>query len=95
MCSYLPDWSPDGSRIAFTCVVNDNPEVCAVNADGSGRRRLTSSPGFDGHPSWSPDGRKIAFASVRDGGGRIYLMDADGGNQVRLTSGPDSDELPE
>ena len=51
-----------------------------MNADGGGRRRLTSSTGED-YPGWSPDGRKIAF--VRDGG--VYVVNADGSQERRLT----------
>ena len=56
-----------------------------MNADGSGQRRLTRTPGHDGFPAWSPDGRKIAFLSIRDGKGEVYVVDADGSQQRNLT----------
>ena len=72
-----PDWSPDGKRIAFMSQVpegTDNYEVFVINADGSGLRRLTTSPGSDGWPAWSPDGTKIAFSSQRDDCGYAASM---------------------
>ena len=80
-----PDWSPDGSKIAFDGTrrwrgpaSTTSSGVFVVNADGSERRRLTQR---GGSPSWSPDGRKIAF----DRDGEIYVMNADGSRQRRLT----------
>ena len=32
---FYPDWSPDGSKIAFISQRDCNPEVYVVNADGS------------------------------------------------------------
>ena len=63
-----PDWSPDGSMVAF----DDGAVVCtpdwfgqaghvyAVNADGSGHRRLSTGNGTELTPDWSPDGRHVA-----------------------------------
>ena len=50
-----------------------------MNADGSGQKRLTSSPGDDFGSAWSPDGKKIAFKSNRTGRYQIYVMSSDGG----------------
>src|SRR5215212_11283588 len=37
-----PDWSPDGSRLAFTRCPNEKPcRLMIVNADGSGLRAVT------------------------------------------------------
>ncbi len=90
----LPDWSPDGTKVAFVSYRNDNVDIYVMNADGSDVTRLTDVEGEDGTPFWSPDGTKIVFTSARDGNAEIYVMDADGGNQTRLTDNPSTDELP-
>ncbi len=36
-------------------------EIATVNADGTGRRRLTRNVSFEGYPAWSPSGDSIAF----------------------------------
>ena len=63
---FVPDWSPDGTRIAFTrvvyiCRVCDQDEVFSVNVDGSDARPVTTEWGSEhSNPSWSPDGTMIA-----------------------------------
>jgi len=61
-----PDWSPDGTRIAFartvwSCGSCDADQIFSVAADGSDARQITSDPSFDGsHPVWSPKGDRFA-----------------------------------
>jgi TolB protein len=62
---YAPEWSPDGSRIAFVSVRDGNPEVYVMNADGSSPFRLTFDEAIDTNPTWSPDGTRLAFQSDR------------------------------
>ena len=74
-----PAWSPDGSRIAFTCEIDlNNLDVCAINRDGTGLVRLTNDPAADWSPVWSPDGTRIAFSAGRFGGDVLALMNDDG-----------------
>ena len=62
-----PAWFPDGGRIAFDCQVESgNWDICAINADGTGRVRLTTDPGLDFGAAFSWDGR-MAFATTRFG----------------------------
>lgn len=56
-----------------------------MNADGTGARQLTNSPGDDDDPYWSPDGQHIAFQSVRDGDEEVYVANADGSDVRQLT----------
>ncbi len=80
-----PEWSPDGTKIAFTSV----DDIVVMDADGSDRTVLASAQSQDWHPTWSPDGSKIAFTSNRTTGDPnvfdLYVMDADGSNVQRLT----------
>jgi Tol biopolymer transport system component len=94
--NYSPAWSPDGRRIAFTSMRSSNADVYVMNADGSGRTRLTTDPASDSWPTWSPDGSQIAFMSNRDGStnSEIYVMSANGGAATNLTASPGNDNSP-
>ena len=71
-----------------------NVEVYVMNADGSGKRRLTRNRERDFALAWSPDGRKIAFHSAHDGNFEVYVVNADGSGQRRLTRNAASDGGP-
>ena len=99
----MASWSPDGKRIAYVGSVDvqresdRTQEIFVMNADGSGKRRLTSNNVADFYPAWSPDGRRIVFARLVDAGAggqeaAIVVTDADGkGERVvaRETSATD------
>ncbi len=60
-------FSPDSKELCFTAIT-DRPEATTTNADlftvslaGGEPRRITTNPGFDGHPIYSPDGHSIAY----------------------------------
>ena len=91
---YYPDWSPDGTRIAFESNRDGNWEIYVMNHDGSDVQRLTDDPGNDLMPAWSPDGSLLAFQTDRDGNWEIYLMSADGSNPIRVTNNDWKDSEP-
>jgi TolB protein len=64
-----PDWSPDGTKLAYESAEN----IVVASADGSGQRTLTQGTA----PAWSPDGRSIAFAR----GGSVYIVGTDGSGE--------------
>ena len=79
-----PDWSPDGTKIAFASDRNgDRTQIYVMDADGKNVIRLTDGREWKGDPDWSPDGRMIAF-SVGDREDYIAVMDADGRNREKL-----------
>ncbi|TDC90149.1 hypothetical protein E1285_15215 [Actinomadura sp. 7K507] len=56
-----PEWSPDGSRIAFTRGESEHSSIWVMNADGSGARAVTTGGRDDMDPAWSPDGHWICY----------------------------------
>jgi Tol biopolymer transport system component len=84
-----PEYSPDGSRIAYKHLGPVGlPQVWVMNADGSEQRQLTTLGG--GQPSWSPDGRRIVFSRedwTRDAPdlGVLWVIDVETGVERQLT----------
>lgn len=62
-------------------------ELYIMRADGSGQRRLTRTPGYDGGPFFSADGERIVWRRFEEGGleADIYTMRTDGSDVRRLT----------
>src|ERR687894_52395 len=80
-----PDWSPDGTKIAFD---RDGNAILIINADGSGERDIDCCGGIF-QPSWSPDGTKLAYIIEEDiCDQEIYVINADGSGKRRLTNLP-------
>lgn len=87
--SLTPRWSPDGSRIAFTCFAPLNglvsAQICMYSLDSS---KVVAFPRFRGTnitPAWSPDGTQIIFSSSMQGNPELYVSDINGGRPKRLT----------
>src|SRR5229473_3572700 len=87
--SLTPRWSPDASRIAFTCFASANgvvsPQICMYSMDAG---KVVSFPRFRGTnsaPAWSPDGSQIMFSSSMLGNPELFVVDANGGRPKRLT----------
>jgi Tol biopolymer transport system component len=62
-------------------------EIYVMRADGSGQRRLTNVPGYDGGPFFSPDGSRIVWRRFDTKGliADVWTMKLDGTDQRQIT----------
>jgi dipeptidyl aminopeptidase/acylaminoacyl peptidase len=80
-----PQFSPDGSRIAFITSLSGTPQLWLIPAQGGYPRAVTGHDDPVAGARWSPDGR-LAYA-VAPGGGysaRLYLVDAEGSDRIAI-----------
>jgi Tol biopolymer transport system component len=100
--SYSPDgqWIVFSSmRDAYSRTLNDadkkrledNPsyfaEIYIMRADGSGQKRLTSVPGYDGGPFFTHDGKRIVWRRFDEQGliANVFTMNLDGSGVKQIT----------
>jgi Tol biopolymer transport system component len=88
-----PEWSPDGSRVAFAGVTSGGDRryhLYVVSARAKRLRQLVPDEVAAVRPSWSPDGRQIAFA----GGSGLMVVPVSGGTSTTLQALPDA-QIPD
>lgn len=87
--SLTPRWSPDDSRIAFTCfepfrrVVS--AQICMYSMITNRLISFPRFPGTNSSPAWSPDGSQLAFMASVQGDPEIYVTNSYGLQMHRLT----------
>jgi Tol biopolymer transport system component len=69
----VPSWRPDGRKVAYTRLSDDNPEVRALDIDSGEPPRLLARGAF--RAKWSPDGERVFYLQVEEHAGpdRIVL----------------------
>ena len=64
-----PQWSPDGSRLAFVSDRANHSFVAVYDFTAKSLSYLDPTVDRDSNPAWSPDGKQIAFLRQPAGGG--------------------------
>lgn len=98
-----PSFSPDGVQVAFTRAYRhrpysmggwtwDNYDVCVINRDGTGLRRVTSHNYYQaGSPCFADGGQTLVFCAEGDGPGAqmsLFSVRADGSQEPKPLTAP-------
>ncbi len=91
----LPNWSPDGKRIAFCGNEPGRPwKIYIISADGGIPQQAMPEEQNECDPSWAPDGNSLAFGDLfavgRSSTTAIHVLDI---QSQRVTTLPGSDGL--
>jgi TolB protein len=82
---FLPTWSPDGKRIAYTLLEEGRFSISCY--DLASRKDVRVVRGASS-PAWSPDGSRLLFVRFQKKTVTLGLISPDGSNEVWLTKGP-------
>lgn len=100
--SLEPNFSPDGSKIAFTAGPHcdfscSGTDIYVMDAGGGGETNLTPNDERHFQPVFSPDGTEISFTSNTINGTQhdIFTMNADGTGRTSLTDDAAMDANPD
>ena len=92
---FWPSWSPDGTRVVFAAIRNEDWGIWSVDADGSNEHMILggTGAGYVDNPVWSPDGTLIAFVgnlAINDYSPEdaLYVMRWDGTGVTAIAHAP-------
>ena len=91
-----PQWSPDGSKIAFVKIIlGQAPALYCMNADGSECNKLLDNT-LCQSPSWSPDGKSLIFIGNYGNPNSldIYRLEIDKGVPEKILSYDGQESTP-
>jgi Tol biopolymer transport system component len=89
-----PRWSPDYKQIVFTLSEGaGGGGVYVMNADGTGRKQITTTGSSTRNASWSPNGEWVVFTAAAPGGsdGEIFIVGAAGTSLMQMTNNNSED----
>jgi len=84
--SILPQFSPEGNRIAYLSFKDRFPFLYVLDLTSGRSTVLSKDVGMNVSPAWAPDGNQLAIALSKDANAELYFVNPDGSGKRRLTN---------
>jgi PAS domain-containing protein len=78
-------WSPDGTRVVYTALVDGNFELMSLDVNSRRTTRMASSPSHEWSPSFARDTGAFIFCSDRDGTPASWMLARGAHEPVRVS----------
>lgn len=92
---WLPDWSPDGTKIAFTSYRTGSYDLWIMQANGNAQTPWVATGSWDDYGRWAPDGQRLSLSTTANTQGvpnsEIFVRRPDGSLQ-QVTHSPAEDQ---
>ena len=82
-----PDFSPDGTKVAFSGMRNGVTDVFVVDLASRAITNVTNDPLADYAPTWTPDGRALIVTTRLSGNEKLFRVEVADGKRTQLTFG--------
>lgn len=92
--SILPEFSPDGGKIAYVSFKDRFPFLYVLDVASGKSTAISKKSGLNVSPTWAPDGKSLAMVLSKDTNSEIYLKDLNGDNYQRITNEKGTDTSP-
>ncbi|PIE34360.1 Tol-Pal system beta propeller repeat protein TolB [candidate division KSB3 bacterium] len=89
-----PAVSPDGTRVAYTSYIDNNPDLYVLSLETLKPERIAMFAGLNFSADWAPDNQTLAVTLSKDGNPELYLLDSFSQDIVRLTENSWNDLSP-
>ena len=83
----IPQWSPDGGRIAYRGSPDGDNDLFTMRPDGTGVKRLTDWRSGVSNFNWSPSGRRLVVERSTERLQEIYTMKRNGSDKRLIYEG--------
>jgi len=89
-----PSWSPDGTKLAYSAMIDGNRQIVVYDFLLGEEIQLTHGKGHKENPSWASDSLHLIYNSVEFSSSELFLVDVRQKRSLQITSGPGRKHYP-
>lgn len=89
-----PNWSPDGTKIAYTALTNGTRQIWIYDLVKRKEWQLTKGGGNKENPTWAPNSLHIMFNTTDSNRAELYMVNLNQDEAVKITSGAGEKRFP-